>query len=279
MAKILRKAFLWALGGSLILYFSFIGLLFIKQRDLLYFPPPQSMYLGLEEKYPDYVPVNVRTTDGLTLQGYFVAPRDGQKPVILAFHGNGSHSLWLANNFAGLVEDGYGVLLAEYRGYGGNEGHPSEEGLYQDAEAYFSFLRDNPDSVQNPLILYGQSLGSGVAVELAFRHKTEVNSLILEVPFLSVPDTVKRVYPFVPFPELLVTDRYRSDEKIGKIEVPVLFLLAEQDEIVGLEGGKSLYGLANEPKTLKIYPRAYHMTVFNAGAREDLDDFVRGRVE
>lgn len=256
-----------------------LGFFYFSQGSFIYFPPDVPSEGKIEKMTEGYIKVTVETSDGYDLDGYFRPPRDSRIPVIFAFHGNSALAVDMTNTFAHLAERGYGVFLPEYRGYGGNPGTPSEEGLYNDADAFYKWIKDHPDYSGNPLVVYGQSLGTGVAVDIASRVGGDgIAGLILEVPFLSVVDVVASMYPHVPFLSFFVDDKYFSDKKIGKITVPKLFLLAGQDEVVGVDGGKKLFALAQQPKTLKIYDRATHNAIYAEGAADDIESFLKEEI-
>lgn len=249
--------------------------LFLKQRALLYHPsaaqPARDYFERMEQQ--GYGNITVPTSDGLSLHAYFKPPVGG-KGIIVAFHGNASHPAYTATKFTGLAEEeGYGILLASYRGYADNPGSPKEKTFYADALSYVGWLDARPEYNENPRIYYGESLGSGVTVELA-THKPPA-AMILEAPFLSALDAAKRHFPFVLFIELLMLDQYRNDLKIEKINVPILFLLAWKDEVVSFDGGKQLSELANEPKRVEVFPYAFHNTIYNYDAAARVDDFLK----
>ena len=169
------------LGSALVAYSVLLGGLYLFQRHLLYFPDRTRPELG-ELSALGFREVKVTTADGLSLLSWYLPPREG-RPVIVYFHGNGGHIGYRATRLRRFAHDGYGVLMLEYRGYGGNPGAPSEAGFYADAAAGLDFLaRDG--IIPNRLVLYGESLGSGVAVYLAAQR--EIGALILEASFTSV---------------------------------------------------------------------------------------------
>lgn len=259
-------AVVWLLPAC---YLFLVGYIFTIQRDLMYFPPVDVKDEILESQYEK---LTVTTQDGLKISGYFSRPQDAAKPLIVLFHGNGSHPGWEVFKTAPMRQQGYGVLLAEYRGFGGNPGKPTEEGLYQDGRAYLDWVRQQyPD---NKLILYGASLGSGVAVELGQHY--DPAAVILEVPFRSALDIARRFYWYVPLKNLFMVDQYRSDLKIKNINAPILFLIAEHDEVVSAQSGQELYELANEPKEIMLLPGAGHNTAYNFGAGKTVTAFLEG---
>lgn len=272
----MKKRVVQSLSGVVVVYLILMGMMFSFQRSLMYFPQGNIPEEIAQRVLPKGQIVSVHTKDGLTLKSYLVPPQDKTRPILIAFHGNGGSAIGLSQNFAGLIKGGYGLMMAEYRGYDGNAGKASEEGLYQDAEAHLEFvLAQYP---KNKIIGYGQSLGSAVAVDLVSRHGDQFSGLILEVPFDSVVNVVGRIYSFVPFPEIMVRDKYHSDQKIGTISLPKLFLIAGQDEVVGTEAGMTLYGLASEPKQIKVFENAGHMTVFDFGAAEVVEKFIEKEI-
>ncbi|MBL4804041.1 MAG: alpha/beta hydrolase, partial [Alphaproteobacteria bacterium] len=188
------------IAACIITYIIIVGLFYWKQRDLMY-PPEAHTFSSEIADAPDMQLVEITTEDGLVLKSWYKKADDGQ-PTFLAFHGNGGTIWHLIPQARKITGEGYGLLLAEYRYYGGNEGTPSEEGLYKDAEAHFAWLTQN--NIKD-IIIYGQSLGSGPAVHLA--TQVEAKALILEVPFSSALDVAAHKFPFLPFPSIIMHDQ------------------------------------------------------------------------
>lgn len=253
----------------IIAYVCFVILIAVKQRSLMYFP--------LTHARPDIAKapwmqwVEVTTQDGLPLKSWYSPPKAGM-PTVAFFHGNANSIEARGPKALPFVQAGYGVLLAEYRGYGGNVGKPTEEGLYMDARAQLNWLLEQQSLQSDHLILYGESLGSGVAVQMAKEYKAK--ALILDVPFSSALDVAQSKFFFIPFLSSLMKDHYRSDQKIGAIDIPVLIGLGEKDKIIPARFGKKLFALANEPKTLKIYKNAGHMGIHHSGFSNDMLVFL-----
>jgi fermentation-respiration switch protein FrsA (DUF1100 family) len=264
---------LYALFGSaLAVYGLLVGGLYVFQRHLLYFPDVGRPELG------DLAALGVReitlkTVDGLSLLSWYLPPRDGH-PVIAYFHGNGGHIGYRAERLRWFARNGYGVLMAEYRGYGGNPGTPSEWGLVADGAAALDFLGSD-GIAPNRLVIYGESLGSGVAVPLAAQR--EVSSLILEAPFTSVAEVAQYHYSVIPA-SALVRDRFDSLSKIGGVRAPILVLLGERDRVVPLRFGRALFEAAPEPKELWLSREAGHEDLVRYGAFEAVLDFLQRRV-
>ncbi len=212
------------------------------QRALLYFPA-DNLPTPAEIGATAYDVVELTTTDGLSLTAWHAAAEDG-RPTIVYLHGN-------AGNIAGRVPKlrpfraaGYGVLLVGYRGYGGNPGTPSEAGLLADGAAGLAYLAD-AGVPSDRLVLFGESLGTAIAVQLAANHR--VAALILEAPFTSVIDAGRYHYPLLPV-ETLAEDRFDSIRHIVGITAPVLIVHGERDRIVPVAQGRRLLAAAPEPK-------------------------------
>lgn len=254
-----------------VVFFTYVLLaivLFIAQRSLIY-PADKTRPRTIE----GIETAKVVTKDGLNLESWFIAGSDPKGKTIIFFHGNGGnygHRFGKALVFTG---QGYSVLLAEYRGYGGNPGRPSEQGLYDDARAFMDFLITQKQIPEEDIIIYGESLGSGVAVQMATEHKP--HALILETPFSSLADVVKRLYFFMPV-DLMLKDRFMSIEKIGAVSSPILFLHGHEDEVIPFDLSKKLFEAANEPKTFAEFPKGNHNNLYEFGAPQKILDFLSG---
>ena len=260
------------LGSALAAYGVLVGGLYVFQRHLLYLPGfgrPELgdlAALGVHE-------IMVKTADGLSLLSWYLPPRDGH-PVIAYFHGNGGHIGYRAERLRQFGGNGYGVLMTEYRGYGGNPGTPSESGLIADGAAALDFL-SGAGITPDRLVIYGESLGSGIAVPLAAQR--EVAGLILEAPFTSVAEVAQYHYSFIPA-SALVRDRFDSLARIGDVKAPILVLHAERDRVVPVRFGRALFDAAPEPKELWLARKAGHEDLVRYGAFEAILDFLRRRV-
>ncbi|HXC89424.1 MAG TPA: alpha/beta fold hydrolase [Stellaceae bacterium] len=253
-------------------YGGIVAGLFFLQRRLLYHPGSirpalaDLAVLGVRE-------IELTTEDGLTLFSWYLPPRAG-RPVIAYFHGNGGHVGYRAERLRRFAREGYGVLLAEYRGYAGNPGLPCEDGLFADGEAALDFLADaGIDPAE--IVVWGESLGSGVAVYLAARHK--VAAVILEAPYTSVAAAAQRHYPFVPA-ALLVRDRFDSLSRVGRVTAPLLVLHGERDMVVPARHGRALLAAATAPKEGWFSPEASHENLARFGALEAAIAFIDRRV-
>lgn len=222
--------------------------LWAGQRRLVYFPsgappPPPA----------DVEAVRYTTSDGLDLGGWFLSA-DEPIGAVLVLPGNAGNRAGRLALGRGFVADGWSVLLVDYRGYGGNPGSPTEEGLARDAEAALAHLRARPDIPSDRIVYFGESLGAGVAVGLSRTHPPA--ALVLRSPFASLPAVAGVHYPFVP--ELLVRDRYPNVETIGSVDAPVLVIAGSADEIVPVEQSRSVFDAAPDPKEFVVVDGARH---------------------
>jgi uncharacterized protein len=201
--------------APVVVYGAFVALVYVAQRLLQYFPErrrtaPAAIGLAdAEEVGPD-------TADGERVIVWHVPPRNGH-PVFVYFHGNGGSLSWREERFRDLIDDGSGLVALSYRGYGGSSGRPTEKGLIEDAKATYAFATARYPAER--LVLWGESLGSALAVALAADNR--VGCLVLEAPFTSAVDVGAQHYWFMPV-RLLMRDQFRSDLRIGKVRAPVL---------------------------------------------------------
>ena len=258
------------------IYVAFVGTLFVLQRSMLYFPD-SSMPSPHQSLVPEMEAVSVTTADGLEIQSWYRAAEDGRATVVL-FHGNAGHIGNRAFKARVFMKAGFGMMLVGYRGYGGNPGKPTEDGLYEDARAALQFL-DGKDGDSSDVVLYGESLGSGVAVQMAMERArgTPVGGLIVEAPFTSIADVAAHHYPFLPA-RLMVWDRFDSAAKIARIEAPLLVIHGENDRTVPTRFGRALFAAAVEPKESHWIENADHNGLFDFGAGSVAVDFIERRL-
>jgi fermentation-respiration switch protein FrsA (DUF1100 family) len=195
-----------------------------------------------------YRDLELVASDGVRLHGWFVpagpdeAGATGQTTVVF-LHGNAGNISHRLEKLLLLHELGVNVVLVDYRGYGRSEGEPSEEGTYRDGEAALAAAGTDARNV----VVYGESLGTGVAVELAVRHR--LRGVILEAPFTSLPDVGQRLFPYLPV-RWLARTRYENLEKIGRLRAPLLILHSREDEMLEWAHAERLLAAAAEPKRL-----------------------------
>ncbi len=248
-------------------YGGLVGLMYVFQRAMMYFPDPTRTppaAAGL----PQAGEVVLTASDGEKLVAWHVPPR-GDRPVLVYFHGNGGALNLRAPRFHHVVADGTGLVALSYRGYGGSTGRPSEQGLIRDAQAAYDFAaaRYPPGRI----VLWGESLGTAVAVALAATH--EVGGMILEAPFTSAADVGAAAYPFVPV-RWLIKDPFRSDLRIAKVTAPILMMHSARDRVVPIRFGERLFALANEPKRFVRFADGGHDDLDNHGAQAKVQQFI-----
>lgn len=201
----------------------------------------------------------VTAEDGVRLRGWWIRGRG--KRALLFFHGNAGNVGDRLDRTKILCQRlGLDVFLVDYRGYGKSQGAPSEEGLYRDARAIHGAAVERGFRPED-ILLFGESLGSAVAIQLALDRAS--GAVVLETPFLSLAAMAREHYPFVP--TFLLRSRYDNAAKIPGVASPKLFLVAERDEIVPPDHGRRLFELAKEPKTLYVIPGAGHNDTYLTG--------------
>ena len=262
-----------------LIYLALVCGLYLFQRKIIYIPS-HSMLSPAESGVPEMQELQVTTHDGVTLTFWYRAACNNQ-PTIVYFHGNKGNLSGRSLKIKPYLDAGFGVLLGAYRGYGHNSGKPNELGLYSDARAQLSFLKSRGIHSKN-LILYGESLGSGVAVNMAFEMAVDgqlgeisapVGGLILEAPFSSLPFLAQEHYPFVPA-HLMVWDHYNSKAKIPKVDTPVLIVHGQEDRVVSVEHGMQLFQASSHPKQAEWVSVAGHNNLYEYGMADLVIKFI-----
>jgi uncharacterized protein len=247
-----------------------LGLMWSQQRRLIYFPSPGPLPPAAAVS-PTARDVALQTEDGIRLGAWYF-PAAGGGPAVLVCNGNGGDRSLRAELAAALNRAGLSVLLFDYRGYGGNPGRPSEDGLAADARAAQAWLAAQPDVDPNRIVYFGESLGAAVAVGLAVQRPPA--ALVLRSPFTSLADVGAVHYPWLPVRRLLL-DRYPSIERIASLLVPVLVIAGDRDDIVPASLSKRLYDAAAEPKRWLLVPGAGHNDRELLDGRLMMDAIVR----
>lgn len=250
------------------IYAAIVAAAYFRQRDMMYFPDRERVApatVGLvkaeELKFP--------SGDGVDLIAWFKPPADG-RATILFFTGNAGSAAWRSERISHYASRGYGFLILNYRGYGGSGGAPSEEGLIADGLAAADQLIQR-GIAPGAIVLHGESLGAGVAVQVAARHA--FRAVVLEAPFTSAVDVAAKAYPFLPA-RWLMHDRFLSIEHIGAVTSPVLIVHGEQDNLIPVSFGQRLFEAANEPKALMVVPDAGHNDLDRPETRARIEAFI-----
>lgn len=253
MVSILRALLVLLVGG----YVLIAAYMYVVQRSYLYFPNHQGLaasaagLAGVED-------LKLASADGETLQAWY-SPAQAGKATILYLHGNGGEITDRADRFAAYQQQGFGVFFLSYRGYGASTGSPSEAGLMNDARAAYDWLVARGLKPEQ-IMLVGESLGAGVAVQLAAERPVRV--LALEAPFASAANVAAMQFWWLPV-RLLMKDKFDSIDHIGKIKVPLLITHGDDDGLIPLSEGQALFAAANEPKELVVVPGGTHGSIFS----------------
>ncbi len=241
----------------LMTYLVICAAIYAFQRQLQYFPTrnaPTPATVGLADVQVDRLP----TSDGEQIEIWY-APAAPGKPTILFFHGNAGEIADRAPRLAAYQAAGFGAAFVSYRGYGGSTGTPTEAGFLQDARAayYWLLVHDVPS---RQIVLIGESLGTGVAVQLA--ATVPVGVVVLEAPYASAVDIATGLYPWLPV-RLLMKDQFRSDEYIAYVTAPLLILHGTADQVIPFASGQALFAAANDPKTFITLEGMGHDALFD----------------
>jgi fermentation-respiration switch protein FrsA (DUF1100 family) len=260
----LKWLVLLGVGGYALL----VGAMYLYQRNLLFLQQPNRRSPA-DAGFPEAEEHVLTTDDGERIVTWLYPPANPKRPLFLMFLGNGDNLGMAAPNLRAMTLDGSGVLAVAYRGYSGSSGSPSEAGLALDAEAAYRFAASVVPARR--IVLFGYSLGSGVAVPLAARH--EAAAVVLFAPFASAVSIAEKHYPFLPV-RLLMKDQFRSIDIVAKLRVPVLMVHGERDRVVPIASGRELYAAAPEPKRFVALPEADHFTLFRDGGIQAIRDFL-----
>lgn len=250
-------------------YLAIAALAGVFQRRLMYHPVRSGELSPADAGLPEGTvsSVSIKTTDGLTLHGWQIHPPGESKNindadwVVLYFHGNAGNRKSRARDCCDFTRMGCHVLLFDYRGYGENDGSPSESAFVDDAKRIHDFAVEEQAVLPDRILIYGESLGGGVATQLA-AYACESNAapggLILNATFSSMVDAASAIYPFLPVPLMLI-DRYPSDAFISSVTCPVLQIHGTNDEIVPFEIGRKLFDATPETSSGGVAKRFIEM--------------------
>ena len=262
------KYLYFTVSSIIIAYIVVIIFVYFYQRNLLYHPS-ENNYQNDTIQF-NHQEIFIKVNNEIKLKSWIINKDLKNFKTLVFFHGNAgdlSNRIYKLNELDKLDIN---ILLISWRGFSGNEGYPTEKNLYEDAEAAIDWL--NKKKVSNSqIILYGESLGTGVAVEIA--SKNNFNSIILESPFTSIENSAKIYYPYLPV-SFLLKDRYDSISKIKKINSPILIMHGRKDDIVPFFMGKKLFEKANSPKDSYFTDIDDHMMEFNSQLLNKIKDFI-----
>ncbi len=257
------------IASGLALYVLFVTVLFLTQRSLLYHPD-QTVPDPEAFDVPEMTAVRVPTRDGFDLLAWWRAPRNENSPVLAIFHGNAGHIGTRAHKVRDYLDAGYGVLLLSYRYNAGSAGNPSEANLFEDARAGLSFLKKQGIS-ESSIAVFGESLGTGVAVAMAATHK--VGAVVLEAPYSSMTELAQHHYWYAPS-RWLVRDRFDSLSRVGDVYAPILILHGEKDTVIPPQFGRRLYEAISGPKEVRFFAEGGHSDLLEYGMASIVVDFL-----
>ena len=243
--------------------------LYIFQRNLLYHPV-ENNYYG-DKLTVNIEKVKITTDDNIDLLAWYHKKDIKKYKTILYFHGNAGsleNRIHKINHFKDM---NINFILLAWRGFSGNKGKPTEQGLYQDARSAVKWLINQGVTEEN-IIIYGESLGTGVATEIA--QNKNFAGVILESPFTSMIDLGKKYYPIFPV-KLLLKDKYESEKKIKNLKSPILVMHGKKDEIVPFYMGEKIFDMANNPKFNYFTEMDDHMMNYDENLINEIDLFIR----
>jgi uncharacterized protein len=258
----------WIFMTAVSVYFGGLAVLYFKQRDVLFPIPPVGRTTPDAAGFPEAEEHILSTADGEKIIVWHVPARE-TRPVVLFFHGNGDFLAGRVSRFKGITADGTGLVAVSFRGYAGSTGQPSEEGLLEDGKVAYAFAAAR--YAADRIVVWGFSLGTGVAVAVAAKHP--IAKLILEAPYTSTVDIAASLLPIVPV-SLLMRDQFHSDRRIGRVSVPLLIMHGTDDPAIPIRFGERLFAVAHEPKQLVRFSGGGHENLDNFGAIERARRFI-----
>lgn len=263
--KILIKAALLIAGG---LYLVVALAMFLGQRQLMYFPDTQRADPGAAG-LQGVVERVLHVEDGVVVIAWYGHAQPGQ-PTLLYFHGNAGSLATRSERIRKYMARGRGIYMMSYRGYSGSSGSPSEAANVADARRAFDDLVSEGVAPRD-IIIYGESLGSGIAVQVA--AVTSPGGLILDAPYTSIAELAASQYPWLPVRPMMF-DRYESASHIGRVHCPLLIIHGEKDDVIPVAMGRALFDMANEPKSIVTFPNANHADHFMYGSYEAINGWI-----
>jgi hypothetical protein len=255
-------------GAAAFAYVVVFAAVFSGQRWLMYAPntnrtnPQEIGLIGYTEN-------ELVTPDGARLVVWYAPPRAGRK-TLLYMHGNAGDLADRRWRFHTFRKEGWGVLAVSWRGYSGSTGRPSEAAIVADAQLAYDALIARWTRAED-IVLYGESLGSGAAVQIAARN--QVGGVVLDAPYTSTVDVAALRFPYLPV-RWAMFDRFESTAHIGRVRAPLLVVHGVLDRVIPIEQGRALYEMANEPKQFVSFAQGGHVNLFQHGALEVLRAFM-----
>ncbi|TAH35619.1 MAG: alpha/beta hydrolase [Alphaproteobacteria bacterium] len=276
-AREISKQLLWLL---ILTYLGVVGSLYLLQNYMIfrnYGGPPDLAATALPRLKEIHIPVFL--CDQLKpdckpseLLSWYTPPIRPGMPTILYFHGNGGNIAKRPRIAGQFLEQGWGLFMLEYRGYGGNPGKPTPDGLVVDAKVAYKYLRRElgPNA---PIHIYGESIGGAVAIQMMDQNPDiKIDSLVLYAPFTRLGDVVKYLYPWLPVDLILKYD-FNNIDRIKNIHTPLYIMHGEIDNFVPVQMGRKLFDAANNPKQIWIDPDSNHYSLWRQGGVKKAIEF------
>ena len=264
----MTKLFYISLLLGFVFYIIILSYIYIFQRNLLYHPSVDG-YQGDKINF-DYEEIFIETKKDIKLKSWFIKKDLKNFKTLVFFHGNAGN---LSNRIYKLNELGkldINILLTSWRSFSGNQGKPTEKNLYHDAKEIIKWL-ERLGLNKNDIILYGESLGTAVAIETT--QNKNLAGIILESPFTSMIELAQKYYPFLPV-KFLLKDKFETIKKLPNINSPLLILHGKLDTIVPFAMGEKLFEQANEPKFKYFIDNDDHMMRYDKNLLNKIKKFV-----
>ena len=254
----------------LLAYAILVGGLYVFQRQLIYHPDKN---IGPPEQYglKDFFDSFVTAADGEHIQTWYHPAAPGF-PTILYYHGNAYNLGDRAPIFSALADKGFGVMGVSYRGYGKSSGSPTEGGLYMDARAGMEYLTQKQHIPLHHIILFGESLGTGVAVQMAIEY--DVGGLVLQSPYTAVAARAAEIHFYVPV-SWMIKDHFFTIHKISRVKAPLLIFHGERDTTIPIAHGKAVFDAATSPKQAIFFPEVSHYDFDSQILATYVDEFAQ----
>ena len=262
------KYFYLAVSSVVLAYFIIILFVYFYQRNLLYHQS-ENNYLNDKITF-NYEEIFIETDKNIKLKSWFIKKDLNKFKTILIFHGNAGNLFNRVYKLNELNKLDVNILLISWRGFSGNKGKPTEKNLYRDADESVKWL-NNQGVISKNIILYGESLGTGVATELGTSNA--FGGIILESPFTSIANAAKIYYPYLPV-SIILKDRYDSIGKIKNINTPIFIMHGKMDNIVPQQMGLELFEKANNPKYSYFPEDDDHMMNYNKQLLNEIKQFI-----
>lgn len=258
--------------GLVLAFAAYVLTAWMFQERLMFWPykdrvEPRS--IGLD----DFREIEMVMADGTRILAWQHIPDDPDAPYIVYFHGNGGNLASRASKFNSFAKQGWGVIAISYRSYGGSDGKPNEPNLISDGFEVYDRVLGWGTKPEN-IVLYGESMGTGIAVQLAAQR--DVGAVILEAPYSSTVDVAESHYKLPA--RYLMRNRFMSTDHIADIDAPLLWMHGTGDIVIPIRLGQKLYGLAPDDKRKWIVQGGGHSDLYNFGAFEQVQSFVDEKI-